>query len=159
MYVGVDIGGTEIKITVLKDGEDITARFNTEAEHKKRRRPTDAYLDKNAFNANPDFTYEGFIATVEDLIRSVLKETGIPLDDVQAIGFSWAGAIRNNKVAASSKVPMAMKGAGVDYSNYPQYRKINAIVNSSDLLKEFFKIEQQVEKPGYPREDRKGRVV
>ncbi|MFH1939381.1 MAG: ElyC/SanA/YdcF family protein, partial [bacterium] len=150
VYVGIDIGGTEIKVTVLSDGEDLTAQFNTKELHKIRRAATEAYQDKNAFVPSDNFTYEGFISTVEELIRKVLKKLEIEVNDVKAIGFSWAGAVRDNKVAGSSKIPLAMQGAAVNYGHFNEYISIMKLVQGNMRLKKFFKIGWEDEIPGNP---------
>ena len=87
MYnIGIDVGGTSIKVGLVKNGE-IIVRSNKEV--------------------NKNNGLEEVLSNIEDSINDVLNKKGIKIDDIKTIGIGIPGIV--NKTGNVTCVNMGLK--------------------------------------------------
>lgn len=93
MYIGIDLGGTNIAVGLVNDNKEILAQDST---------PTDAGRD-----------YTAIVADMAKLCEKVTKAAGITMADVKAIGIGSPGSIESDKGVVSYANNLNMHNAPV----------------------------------------------
>ena len=102
MYIGVDLGGTNIAIGLVDDNGNIVAQGSTPT---LKERPTDEIVKDMA-----------------KLSQKLLEDAKISLDDVKAVGIGCPGTIdqENGVIVYSNNIPM---------EHYPMADKLKGYIN------------------------------
>jgi len=113
LYLGIDIGGTKIQATVVEESGAIQGREKTVTPR--------------------DGGPEQVVATLEKLIDKVLKQTGVPLEALTAIGIAVPGVV--DPAAGRVVVTPNMSLTGVALSSHleSRYRVPVALGNDCNL--------------------------
>lgn len=114
-HVGIDIGGQRIKIAVVRDGVLI--------ENPVRREiGTPAHI-----------TVEEFCRQILDHVSDELRDVGVKWDEVGGVGISWPGGVRDNRIAAISRVLSWLSDEGRQFSYHDSLDRLARF----DLLSHF----------------------
>ncbi len=98
-FLGIDIGGSSIKIQCFKYSiEGIFETINDKILRIKTSLPDKAkrYQDSNEF-----------VIRIIEIIKSYYGES---INDIESVGITWPGLVRNNRVVGTSKILSKFKG-------------------------------------------------
>lgn len=90
-FLGIDIGGTDIKVCIFDKFQSI----------QSIRTPSKSF---STFASDKEIFLEDFCNRIISEITPYLKEQKLDWKDIDGIGISWAGAVRNSKIVGFSKV-------------------------------------------------------
>jgi predicted NBD/HSP70 family sugar kinase len=111
--IGLDIGRTNIKAVLIKQGKVlIKTDYDTEIEGRP-------------------FTADNFLERLIGIVHQLSKQAGISVDEIDAIGLGWPGAVKDNKIAGLSSILVEMQDIGdaKKITNPTKYNEMTDIAN------------------------------
>ncbi len=125
MYIGVDLGGTAIKIGIVDDNGNIVSKGSV---------PTRAKAG-----------YEAIVKDMAELIKIILSDSGIKISDIKSIGIGAPGAVDNKLGVVKHLENIHMRNAPVrdemrKYFDVPVYIDNDA---NCAALGEFYALEDK----------------